>query len=462
MRARRLVRALIGDLRRNLPHMVIAGLGIASGVGLMIVLVALGLQVRDVVLHRILPITQLEVVPSRAHVDVWAFRLGLGPELLDDEAVDQLRTIPGVDEVYPKMELVAPAVLSGGAGLLGQEIFTEVVADGIASDLVADDVASGYDMVDPDPAGSGQPCRLDSSCPQPQFCAASEEIPPPEGEGVCRDPVPVLISPHLVEMFNGAIRRAHGFPAINPDVAIGLTAEVTIGASMFRSSRRATPERIRVRLVGFSDKAIPLGLTLPLETVRRLNRMFGSPEDAERYHSAILVTTSAGVVGRVVEAVRAQGLEVSDQGSLRAAALISIFLAAAGLLGGLIVIGSAANVMHVQLLMVAARRHEIALLRAVGASRRQIRLLVVCEAALLGAVAGVGGWLGAVVGMAAADLGVARLLPAFPYKPETFFAVPLWLPAAAMLFAVLFCTVGALIPASRAARLGPASMLADR
>jgi hypothetical protein len=360
------------------------------------------------------------------------------------------------------MELAAPAVLSGGAGLLGQEIYTEVVADGIAADLVADDVAAGYELVDPDPAGSGRPCRLDSSCPQPRYCAAVGDIPPPEGEGVCRDPVPVLVSPHLVEMFNGAIRRAHDLPAINPDVAIGLTAEVTVGASMLRRARRAEPERIRVRLVGFSDKAIPLGLTLPLDTVRRLNQTFGRPEDAARYHSAIVVTSSASVVGRVAEAVRAQGLEVSDKGSLRAAAVISVFLAAAGLLGGLIVVGSAAMVMHVQLLMVAARWHEIALLRAVGASRLQIRVLVVGEAALLGAVAGVAGWLGALVAMALADLGMDRLLPAFPYKPETFFMVPLWLPAAAVLFAVAFCAAGALVPAARAARPGPASMLAGR
>lgn len=465
MRAQHLLRALAGDLRRNLPHLSLAGVGIATGVGLLVLLVALGLQIREVVLHRVVPITQLEVRPDRLDVDVGVLRLGLGSDTLDDQTVDRLQMIPGVLQVYPKMELIAPAVLSGGAGLLGQNIVTEVVADGIPPDLVAD-VAPGHTFADPGSLAEAlvrdARCLSDADCPGVQYCAATGALSPPDGRGVCLEPVPALVSPHLIEIFNGTVRRAYGFPALNPQAAVGLTAEVAVGASSFRRSRRTATERLRVQLVGFSDKAMPLGLTLPIETVRRLNRHFGGGRDGERYHSVIVETRSASEVGRVAEAVGDLGLEVSDRGSLRAASLISVFLAAAGLLGGIIVVGSAANVMHVQLLMVSVRRHEIALLRALGASRRQIQTLVVAEAAVLGVMAGAAGWLGALVLMRLGDLAVARLLPPFPYQPDTFFSMPLWLPAAAVLFAVVFCAGGALLPATRAGRLAPATTLADR
>ena len=58
------------------------------------------------------------------------------------------------------------------------------------------------------------------------------------------------------------------------------------------------------------------------------------------------------------------------------------------------------------------------------------------------------------------DSLAAKLLPAFPYRPDTYFHFPVWLNAGALAFAVVFCVLGAALPASRAAKVAPARALA--
>ena len=44
---------------------------------------------------------------------------------------------------------------------------------------------------------------------------------PPSADPVCRHYVPILVSYHVLELYNGALRRAHGFPKLNPDFVTG-------------------------------------------------------------------------------------------------------------------------------------------------------------------------------------------------------------------------------------------------
>jgi ABC-type antimicrobial peptide transport system permease subunit len=118
--------------------------------------------------------------------------------------------------------------------------------------------------------------------------------------------------------------------------------------------------------------------------------------------------------------------------------------------------------MHVFYLVVVVRRREIALLRAVGARRGDIRALLLVEAAFVGLTAGS---LGVFVGIAAAaiaDLLAASRVPDFPFKPESFFAVSPWLVASALAVAILACVAGALPSAARAAAGDPADGLAGQ
>jgi putative ABC transport system permease protein len=127
--------------------------------------------------------------------------------------------------------------------------------------------------------------------------------------------------------------------------------------------------------------------------------------------------------------------------TLAVGGLAAISLAVAGIL-----------IMNVMLISVTQRRREIGLLRALGATGRQIRLAFLTEAVLLALG-------GATLGVAAGKLGqmaIGQIVPSVPFTP------PWWALVAAPLTALVTSVLFAVIPARRAARLDPVQALSKR
>jgi len=454
MTARGLCRSVRDDLRRHWRHMAAGGLGIAVSVAALVFFLALGLGVRGVLIGEVFPIERIEVERKGTDINVLALKIELGKDTIDQATVDDLETIDGVTAVYPKMRLLAPAMASGGESFLGQAMQTELVADGIDPALVADDVGDDFHNPKVDPSLLGLRCGENSTCPSGTVCVGASAF----GPGECREVIPVIVSQHMVELYNGAFRRAYRLPKINPEALVGLGLDVSFGASSLRPSGRRVV-RERVSLVGFSDAAIPLGITMPLGFVERLNRELGPAGAADGFHSAVLEIASRDAAARVIEAVEAMGLEVRDGGARRAAFFMTMLLAAVSLVGIVILAISALHVMHVFALLVMIRRREIGVMRAVGASRGDVRLLLVAEASVVGLVAGAFGLAGAAVIAWSANRALTAGLPDFPFKPESFFAFEPWLMATALVLALASCVLGALAPSIRATGPDPAEVL---
>jgi hypothetical protein len=449
------LRAVTADLFRHWRHFAAASVGIILGVAALTFFLALGLKVRELLLVQVFPADHLEVVPRSADIDLFALRLDFGKDALDVAALTDLASIEGVDAVYPKMRLTVPALASGGDSIFGSGLQTEIVADGIDPDLVVDEVGDAFREVDGDRTTT--PCIRDEQCGDQSYCDGSRSF----SGGMCRPYIPVLVSPYVVELYNGAFRRAYGLPKINPDSLMGLAFEIDFGASTFRPSN-LPPIRERMRLAGVSDKAIPLGVTLPLGEVRRLNMALDGPETADRYHSAVIEIRSKQLAPGVLEAIDRMGLEIRDRGARQAALATAVIMVVLVLVGGVLIAVATAHIMHVFYLVVMVRRREIGLLRAVGARRGDIRNLLAAEAAAVGMVAGMLGLASAVAAGIAADAFAASQVPDFPFKPESFFSFSPWLLVAVLALAVIACVIGALPPAFRAASGDPSEALAGR
>ncbi len=434
------------DLRRHWRHFAAAAFGIVLGVAALVFFLGLGIQVRSLLLDQVVAANLVEVAPRSAGVDLFVLRIDLADDTLNDAELAALKTLDGVARVYPKMRLTVPAMASGGRALFGAGLQTEIVADGVDPSLVREEVGGDFREVDGEVPAT--PCASDAQCGVDAWC----------GAGRCRPLIPVVVSPYVIELYNGGFRRAYDLPQINPDALHGLTFEMVFGASSFRRSA-VEPVRERMRLVGVSEAAIPLGVTLPLGHVRRLNRSLGSRNAGDRYHSAVLELERRRDLPRVVAAVERLGFEARDRGARRAALATAVVMAVFALVGLVLVAISVAHIMHVFTLVVMVRRREIGVLRAVGARRRDVRALLVGEAAAIGIAAGVLGVAVAVTAGRAADLFAVNQMPDFPFKPETFFAFPPWLVAGAMALALASCVLGALPPAARAVSGDPARAL---
>jgi putative ABC transport system permease protein len=127
--------------------------------------------------------------------------------------------------------------------------------------------------------------------------------------------------------------------------------------------------------------------------------------------------------------------------TLTLAGIASISLAVAGVL-----------IMNVMLVSVSQRTAEVGLLKAIGATRRQITSLFLTEAVLLSLS---GALVGLLVGLAV-DWIVGKIYPALPVQP------PVWAIVMAVVTAVASGIVFGLMPARRAARLDPVAALAGK
>ena len=127
--------------------------------------------------------------------------------------------------------------------------------------------------------------------------------------------------------------------------------------------------------------------------------------------------------------------------TLAVGGIAAISLAVAGIL-----------IMNVMLIAVTQRRREIGLLKALGATGRQILLAFLTEAVLLALGGAV---LGVAVGQLARNVAL-QLYPAIPFQ------APWWALIAAPATAVITAMLFTIVPARRAARLDPVQALSRR
>jgi putative ABC transport system permease protein len=108
--------------------------------------------------------------------------------------------------------------------------------------------------------------------------------------------------------------------------------------------------------------------------------------------------------------------------------------------------------MNVMLVAVSERRHEIGLLKALGASTSQIIAVFITEAAVLSTI---GGLVGLMIGGAAVRAFVG-VYPTFPV------VAPVWAIVTSLGMSVVVGVFFGVVPARRAARLDPVQALVGR
>ena len=467
MRAAALLSLAGRDLRRSMRTFWVAALGISAGVATLTFFLALAAGMRAVVFGKILPLDQVEVIPPESSVGAVFSMLGARPPGIDEAQAGALRRADGVRLALPRLRLAFPTSGRGGRAMFGRDVGAgEIPADGVDPSMVRGDLRAGVDFTDPIGRASRRACATDADCgaASGEFCdlVALPQAGQPRPGGQCSPPIPAVVSPYLVEVFNGAIAPAHGLPRLGDLLlrqAEGLILEWDLGRAGLGAARQGTPRRVHAKLVGVSARAMDLGVTVPMDVARRLNREYAGEDAATRYSSVVVYLRDPSQMTEVAARVRAEGLEVRTRGAEQMGLLATAVTVILSLASVVTVLVAALNIAHGFAAMIAERRGELGLLRALGATRRDVRLLLMLEAAAIGAGA-------TLLGLALARLAgwgcdaVARTrLPDFPFKPETWFAFG-WRAALGVLaFGVAACVLAAMRPAWRAAKTDPAAAL---
>jgi putative ABC transport system permease protein len=393
-------------------------------------------------------------VPSKSSVGgpIGLFSSLSGPKPLDEAAARALAARPEVKAAYRRAKLAFPARAWGGQETLGKNFYTELVAEGIDPAAMAGEALGPESFADN--LGTHKACNSDADCSVAgEYC--------PWDTHACEPPVPAVISPFIVELYNGTLAAQTGLPKIGRFLAgrlRGIVFNIELGRSFIGAAKTGVePHQRKVMLVGISPHAAQLALTLPLGYVQTWNQQYAA--GAPTLSSVVLELHDGADVTRLTAAIRAVGYDIADSGAERAGLAITLVTLLFALVSFAMVSIAAINIAHSFFRTVAERRRELGVMRSVGASAADVRRLVLAEAACIGLVGGAIGVVMARLFALAIDAASRRWVPDFPFKPDTYFSFGWTLLAGALGCSILACMLGAFWPARAAARLEPTEAL---
>jgi ABC-type antimicrobial peptide transport system permease subunit len=403
--------------------------GIAMGVGLLSVLLSLGFGIRDTVMKTFVqdvPIDMIEAVPKSLSLGLFKINANalLGSKPLTEDTVQLFAKIPGVHKVYPILKIPVPMTARGGGVLFGKILHTDLFMTAVPDQLVAADVEESF-----------------------------EDAPI----------IPVLISPQLIDMYNTAVAPSLNTPKISIDTIRGFQFDISFGESMiFGNTGVSRTGYERARVVGSSRYAMPLGVTVPFSTGKRLLQTYAAGTSAEQaYYSSVLIqASSVEDVPSIARTVVGLGYAI-DETAARTRDALTLGTFVVSLVGILVLVLASFNVSHMFYALLHEKRKEWALISAAGASPSAILTMVLMHAFVLGLAGACVGFSGARAVGWALNTWIHQRLAHVPLMPEQIFVWPsfiAWLGLCAALCAAL---LGALGPACRAAWTPPSKALSE-
>jgi ABC-type antimicrobial peptide transport system permease subunit len=253
----------------------------------------------------------------------------------------------------------------------------------------------------------------------------------------------------LIIISAGALPRG-----VDPAAIVGGDVSIVL------QSPRGESERFTFTVLGVSSSEENEVEATPVDMAAMKSWWFNTPDylAVQGYDSVVVRAEDINQAANLVvdfrsDGFRVQSLELILDTANRAFAVINVMLAS---VGGLALFVALLGIVNTMIMAIYERTREIGTLKAIGASRSDIRGLFMLEAGLIGLIGGVigvvGGWL---LGLALNQVIAWYIEQEGLPIAATFFVTPPWLAFAALAFAALVGIVAGLYPAARAARLDP-------
>jgi ABC-type lipoprotein export system ATPase subunit/ABC-type lipoprotein release transport system permease subunit len=232
---------------------------------------------------------------------------------------------------------------------------------------------------------------------------------------------------------------------------------VTLTIRLPRGEMKEFTSRIVGVESGRSETTIVLGLA---ERVEIKAWWYGRPDtlQTDGYDMLVVRAVDQLAVPAVLETAENMKLEAQSLGAILEIAnrVLAIMQALLGSVGGLALLVATLGVANTMMMAIYERTREIGVLKALGATSREVRRMFTADAVLLGLIGGfVGVILGTLLGRLVDWVGHLYLESKGVIGIGQMSIVPPWLAIGALIFAAFIGVLGGLYPAARAARQDP-------
>ncbi len=438
-----LLRLIFGNLSRRKARVALTAIGVVIGTAAVVILVSLAIGLQKSAtdsLYGIGDLTQIDVMPTYGG---GGFGGGGGgpfisqavgeasqleqPVLLTNSALEQLRGIPGVKAVIPRDYLNAGVIvryqrLEGGMNIIG--VATDDLSNlGLEASQGTTALSKGSIVI-----GVMTP----NNFYDPRLRPGQEPPPPPD----------------LIDQ------------------------QIQMIVLKYDQNGNEIRKTISLRVAGIINETggePDYSVYLPLELTKSLNEWANGYRinyNKDGYSQVIVKVEDANQALDIAEQITAMGFQaITPQSFLQG--INSFFVVLQVIFGGVGAIAllvAAIGIANTMAMSILERTREIGLMKAVGATNRDVLSIFLGEAAGIGFIGGLGG---IVIGWLAAQgmnvLALAYLAGQASQQggapPSVAVYTPIWLPIFALIFSTLIGMLSGLYPALRAATMIPVQAL---
>lgn len=431
-----LIRLILGNLSRRTARVALTAIGVVIGTAAVVILVslAIGLQRNaNEQLYGIGDLTQIQVYPNyggEGPVVVSGGGGGSTPQqqaLLTNFALADLRAIPGVEWVMPREYLMSGGLvkyqkLEGWTSIIG------VDADDLS--LLGLDAVQGSTAL---------------------------------GRGI------IVVGPMVANNFYDPRLRPGQEPPPPPDL---FDQQIQMVVSKWDAQGNETRKNLSLQVTGLLKETrgeSDWTIYMPLDQVKTLNewsmnRRFNYNKDG--YSMAVVKVTDVDQVIAVNDQIVQMGFQAFTpqsfvQGINNFYMILQVIFGGVGAIALLVAAIGIANTMAMSIL---ERTREIGLMKAVGATNRDVLAIFLGEASGIGFIGGLGGVIiGWLAGQGINVIAIVYLANQAGQQggapPSVAVYTPLWLPLFALVFSTLIGLLSGLYPALRAATMIPVMAL---
>lgn len=435
-----LLRLIFANLSRRKARVALTAVGVVIGTAAVVILVSLasGLQKSATEqLYGIGELSQIQVSPSYGGGE--GFMMGGGPvvvqdsslpqqpKLLTNSALEEILAIPGVASVIPRENFYGGVMmyyhkLEGGVNLIG----------------VATDDLANLDME----ANEGSTLL---------------------GRGV------VVIGTMIPRNFYDPTLRPGQEPPPPPEL---YDQQIQLVVMKYDQNGMETRKTLNLRVSGVLKETrgeADYSIYLPLEQVKALNEWVTGQRvnyNKDGYGQVVVTVNDPNDALDISDQITALGFQaMSPQSFLEG--INSFFMVMQIIFGGVGAIAllvAAIGIANTMTMSILERTREIGLMKAVGATNRDVLTIFLGEAAGIGFLGGLGGvvigWLvGQAINVLALGYIAGQMSEGGGMLPSAAVYTPAWLALFALVFSILVGMLSGLYPALRAATMIPVNAL---
>jgi putative ABC transport system permease protein len=455
----------VRNLRESILRNSLTTVGISVGVASLVAMLSLGIGLQQMATRRLVKSGLFDTVVVTSRRDLRNFnrdeeRSGPAPAespALDEPSRQRIEQLPNVTEVYPDLRFITSFTYENKPHL--------TMVAGIPASYRSNDAFEGIQGTFFSSTTSAEAIL--------QKTFAAELLGKTAKPGSEEVPVAELAQPLLGKELT--MRYAERIPAADgPARNDGFKPEGNAVADTTNYS--IVSHELKLKIVGVTDLdpdsmrgPVRARVLLPLTLVQSLHvvqptAVRDTTQAASKVptYSTVSVRVQDPAKIQVVEdAIRKMGFNTfsmldATRSLRRFFAILDLFL---GIFGSLALAVASIGIVNTLVMAILERRREIGIMKAIGASDVDVKMLFFAEAGVMGAFGGaLGVALGWMIGRLI-NLGTNIYLKRQDLAPEQIWFVPWWLVGSAIAFAIVVSLISGLYPAARAARLDPVQAL---